>query len=373
MIKDNYHKVYISFGSNKGNRLNYIVNSLKELEVQVGRIVRVSNLYKTKSWGFESRDFYNGCVILKTKFSPEIVLKKLISIEDVLGRTRNETDKYSSREIDLDLLFFDKLISSSKDLILPHPHLNKRNFVLIPMFDIAPEFIHPIIKKSIKSLLMISKDNSAIKKIKNNNYYIPFWERYSFISIEGNIGVGKTTLSKKIESHFDIESLNENYKLNPYLEDFYNNPNDFSFKLESFFLNERVGQINKHFLISQKRKTISDFWIGKSLVFAKNNLNKKSFEKYTEDFKNLNFRLRAPEIIIFLSQNILQLQKQIIERGRSFEKKISKDYLNSIAREYEIIFDKKHSFIFILLSPKEVLSLKNEKGLESLFRKVINT
>jgi 2-amino-4-hydroxy-6-hydroxymethyldihydropteridine diphosphokinase len=251
MVKDNSHEVYISFGSNKGNRLNYIVNSLKELEVQVGRIVRVSNLYKTESWGFKSRDFYNGCVILKTKFSPQIVLKKLLSIEDILGRTRSRVDKYSSREIDLDLLFFDQLILSSQDLMLPHPNLNKRNFVLIPMFDIAPEFIHPIIKKSIKNLLLISKDNSVIKKIKNNNYYIPFWERFSFISIEGNIGVGKTTLSKKIELHFDIESLNENYKLNPYLEDFYNNPNDFSFKLESFFLNERVGQINKHFLISQ--------------------------------------------------------------------------------------------------------------------------
>ena len=372
MVKDNSHKVYISFGSNKGNRLNHIVNSLKELEVQVGRIVRVSNLYITKSWGFESRDFYNGCVILKTKFSPEIVLKKLLSIEDFLGRTRSGNDEYSSREIDLDLLFFDQLILSSEDLTLPHPHLNKRNFVLIPMVDIAPEFVHPIINKSIKSLLLISKDNSAIKKIKNNNYYIPFWERYSFISIEGNIGVGKTTLSRKIKSHFSIESLNENYKINPFLKDFYSNPNDFSLKLENFFLNERVNQINKHFLISSKRKTISDFWIGKSLVFAKNNLNEKSFKKYTEDFKNLNFRLRAPEIIIFLSQNILQLQKQITERGRSFEKKISEDYLDSISREYEIIFDKKQSFIFISLSPKEVLSLKEEKGQESLYRKLIN-
>ena len=73
-----------------------------------------------------------------------------------------------------------------------------------------------------------------------------------------------------------------------------------------------------------------------------------------------------------MSQNILQLQKQIIKRGRSFEKKISEDYLDSISREYEIIFDKKQSFIFISLSPKEVLSLKEEKGQESLYRKLIN-
>ena len=373
MVKDNSHEVYISFGSNKGNRLSYIVNSLKELEVRVGKIIRVSDLYITKSWGFKSRDFYNGCVILKTKFSPQIVLKKLLSIEDFLGRKRNGSDKYLSREIDLDLLFFDQLVLSSEDLTIPHPNLNKRNFVLVPMHDIAAKFVHPIIKKSIKKLLLISKDNSDVKKINKNKYYIPFWKRYSFISIEGNIGVGKTTLSKKIESHFNIESLNENYKMNPFLKDFYSNPKEFSLKLENFFLNERINEINNHFSVSSKRKTISDFWIGKSLVFAKNNLDAKSFKKYTEDFKKLNFGLRAPEIIIFLNQNSLQLKRQIIKRGRSFEKQISKDYLDSISREYEYILDKKHDFIYIILSPKEVLNLNHEEGQEYLFRKLINS
>ena len=372
MIKANSHQVYISFGSNKGNRLNHIIKSLKELEVKVGRIMRVSNLYKTKSWGFESRDFYNGCVILKTNFSPDVVLKKILSIEDSLGRVRSESSEYSSREIDLDLLFFDNLIINSEDLIIPHPHISKRNFVLIPMRDISSDFIHPKINKSIKNLLVISKDNSDVKKIKNNSYYVPFWQRYSFISIEGNIGAGKTTLCKKIKSHFDIELLNENYKKNPFLREFYSNPKEFSLKVENFFLNERINQINKHFLISSKRKTISDFWIGKSLIFAKNNLHEKLFKKYIEEYKKLNHGLRAPEIIVFLNQNTLQLQKQIIERGRSFENQISKNYLDSISKEYKSVFDDKHNFILIVLSPKEVLNLKDEKGQEYLLRKLIN-
>jgi len=372
MSETNLHTAYISFGSNKGNRLNYIIRSLKEIEIQIGRIEGVSSLYKTTSWGFDSSDFYNGCVVLKTNYLSDIVLKKLLFIENSLGRVKGESEEYIAREIDLDLLFFDELIISTKELIIPHPQIHKRNFVLFPMCDISPDFIHPKINVSIKKLLAKSEDNCEVKIIKNNKYYIPFWERYSFVSIEGNIGVGKTSLSKIFKSHFDIELLNENYNKNPFLKEFYSNPKDFSLKVENFFLTQRINQINEHFLISKKRKTIRDYWIGKSLVFAKNNLSNNSFKKYNENFIKLNRGIRIPEIIIFLKQNTSQLQKQIIERGRSFEKEISEDYLDSISNGYDIIFSDQHSFILIVLDPNEVLSLKNKIGQENLFRKIIN-
>ena len=82
--------------------------------------------------------------------------------------------------------FFDELILDSDHLIIPHPQIQNRNFVLIPMLDISPNFVHPKINEPIENLLKKSNDNSEVKKIKNNNYYIPFWNRYSFISIEGN-------------------------------------------------------------------------------------------------------------------------------------------------------------------------------------------
>ena len=234
MSQTNFHTAYISFGSNKGDRLNHIIKSLKEMEIQIGRIEGVSRLYKTKSWGFDSWDFYNGCVVLKTKYLSDIVLKKLLFIENSLGRAKDESEKYSAREIDLDLLFFNELIISTKELIIPHPQIHKRNFVLFPMCDISPDFIHPKINVSIKKLLAKCEDNSEVKIIKNNKYYTPFWERYSFISIEGNIGVGKTTLSKIFNSHFDIELLNENYSKNPFLKEFYCNPKNLALKVENF-------------------------------------------------------------------------------------------------------------------------------------------
>ena len=372
MIKSNSHKLYISFGSNKGNRLNNLIKSLKEIEVQVGRVIKLSNIYKTKSWGFKSRDFYNGCVLIKTKFSPETVLKKLLSIEDSLGRIRDNNEIYSSREIDLDILFYDDLIQSTKNLTIPHPQIHKRNFVLIPLFDIAKDLFHPKINLSIKKLISISDDTLEPKKLDNNNYYVPFWDRYSFISIEGNIGVGKTTLSQKIKSHFDIELLSENYNKNPFLKEFYSNPKEVSLKLEHFFLTERSNQIKNHFAANKKRKTISDFWIGKSMIFGKKNLLQDQYKVFSDNFKRVYLGLEKPEIIIFLKQNTVQLQKQIIDRGRSFEKKISDSYLDSISEEYHAIFEKKNHFILIELNPKEVLNLKREKGQEHLYRKLIN-
>ena len=372
MIGNNFHRVYISFGSNKGNRLENIIISLKEIEVQLGRIEKISNLYLTKSWGFKSRDFYNGCLILITKFSPSIVLRKIKSIENSLGRIKSFNGKYFSREIDIDILFFDDLIINSQELKIPHKQIHKRKFVLIPMLDLSPELIHPESKHSISQLLNKSNDELEVRKIKNDKYYIPFWDKYSFISIEGNIGVGKTTLSKSFKSHFNVELLNENFKKNPFLIEFYQNPRKFSLKAEKFFLKDRVNQINSHFLISKNTKTISDFWIGKSLVFAKNNLSKGSFEKFVKNFEKHNSNLRSPEIIIYLKQTTSRLKKQIIKRGRSFEMEISNEYLNSISNEYELIFSKKINFILIVLEPQEVLKLKNEQVQENLYRRLIN-
>ena len=280
MPEDTFHKVYVSFGSNKGNRLKNIIAALKEIEIQLGRIENISSLYESKSCGFVGRDFYNGCLILKTKYSLKTVLRILLKIESSLGRIRGDTGVYIDREIDLDILFFDSVVKKSKKITVPHPRINNRKFVLIPLCDLNSDFIHPKINKSIFEISSLLKNNSHVKKIKTNNFYIPFWNKYSFISIEGNIGVGKTTLSKVFKNHFDIELLNENFKKNPYLKDFYLKPKFFSSKLENFFFQERINQINSHFKNNENKKTISDFWIGKSLVFSKTNLSKGLLNKF---------------------------------------------------------------------------------------------
>ena len=373
MPEDTFHKVYVSFGSNKGNRLKNIIAALKEIEIQLGRIENISSLYESKSCGFVGRDFYNGCLILKTKYSLKTVLRILLKIETSLGRIRGDTGVYINREIDLDILFFDSVVKKSKKITVPHPRINNRKFVLIPLCDLNSDFIHPKINKSIFEISSLLKDNSHVKKIKTNNFYIPFWNKYSFISIEGNIGVGKTTLSKVFKNHFDIELLNENFKKNPYLKDFYLKPKFFSSKLENFFFQERINQINSHFKNNENKKTISDFWIGKSLVFSKTNLSKGLFNKFMYIYNKEVQQIKMPNIIIYLKQETKQLKNQIILRGRSFEKNISKKYLESISKEYKKIFNQKQKFLLIEVRSEEVLELLSKKGQQNLFRKLFNS
>ena len=373
MPEDTFHKVYVSFGSNKGNRLKNIIAALKEIEIQLGRIENISSLYESKSCGFVGRDFYNGCLILKTKYSLKTVLRILLKIESSLGRIRGDTGVYIDREIDLDILFLDSVVKKSKKITVPHPRINNRKFVLIPLCDLNSDFIHPKINKSIFEISSLLKNNSHVKKIKTNNFYIPFWNKYSFISIEGNIGVGKTTLSKVFKNHFDIELLNENFKKNPYLKDFYLKPKFFSSKLENFFFQERINQINSHFKNNENKKTISDFWIGKSLVFSKTNLSKGLLNKFMYVYNKEVQQIKMPNIIIYLKQETKQLKNQIILRGRSFEKNISKKYLESISKEYKKIFNQKHKFLLIEVRSEEVLELLTKKGQQNLFRKLFNS
>ena len=373
MPEDTFHKVYVSFGSNKGNRLKNIIAALKEIEIQLGRIENISSLYESKSCGFVGRDFYNGCLILKTKYSLKTVLRILLKIESSLGRIRGDTGVYIDREIDLDILFFDSVVKKSKKITVPHPRINNRKFVLIPLCDLNSDFIHPKINKSIFEISSQLKDNSDIIKVKTNNFYIPFWNKYSFISIEGNIGVGKTTLSKVFKNHFDIELLNENFKKNPYLKHFYMKPKFFSSKLENFFFQERINQINSHFKNNENKKTISDYWIGKSLVFSKTNLSKGLFNKFMYIYNKEVQQIKMPDIIIYLKQETKQLKNQIILRGRSFEKNISKKYLESISKEYKKIFNQKQKFLLIEVRSEEVLELLTKKGQQNLFRKLFNS
>ena len=373
MPEDTFHKVYVSFGSNKGNRLKNIIAALKEIEIQLGRIENISSLYESKSCGFVGRDFYNGCLILKTKYSLKTVLRILLKIESSLGRIRGDTGVYIDREIDLDILFFDSVVKKSKKITVPHPRINNRKFVLIPLCDLNSDFIHPKINKSIFEISSLLKNNSHVKKIKTNNFYIPFWNKYSFISIEGNIGVGKTTLSKVFKNHFDIELLNENFKKNPYLKDFYLKPKFFSSKLENFFFQERINKINSHFKNNENKKTISDFWIEKSLVFSKTNLSKGLLNKFMYVYNKEVQQIKMPNIIIYLKQETKQLKNQIILRGRSFEKNISKKYLESISKEYKKIFNQKHKFLLIEVRSEEVLELLTKKGQQNLFRKLFNS
>ena len=152
-------KVYFSIGSNKGNRSGLINEAIDKIDIIIGKVVQKSSIYETKSWGFNSNNFYNICILLESTLTPELILNKILTIEKDMGRLKT-TDQYSDRCIDIDILFFDNMIVNSKSLEIPHPRIQLRKFVLTPMLELTPDLIHPILNKSIRQLELecIDKD-----------------------------------------------------------------------------------------------------------------------------------------------------------------------------------------------------------------------
>ncbi|MFK7981819.1 MAG: 2-amino-4-hydroxy-6-hydroxymethyldihydropteridine diphosphokinase [Saprospiraceae bacterium] len=160
------HKVFFSIGGNLGNRQANLVTAITEITKKVGAVSSISSIYETKAWGVENQpDFLNQVLLVTTKLSPMETLETVLNIELEMGRVRAQ--KWYTRIIDIDLLFFDNQVINSKKLTIPHPFIAKRNFVLAPLAEIAPDFIHPILQKSIKELYKKSPDPLKVEVIKS--------------------------------------------------------------------------------------------------------------------------------------------------------------------------------------------------------------
>jgi len=143
--------VFISIGSNLGNKYQNITSAISKLK-KLGKILKISSLYITSPLENENQPYFYNCVVeINTKLKPKELLKKIKEIEKNIGRKESKK-RYQPRIIDLDILFYGKKIIKSKTLTIPHKKLHQRKFVLWPLAEIAPDFIHPVLKKTIKKI-----------------------------------------------------------------------------------------------------------------------------------------------------------------------------------------------------------------------------
>ena len=157
------HIAYLLIGSNIGDRQENLANAIKQIETNCGIVFKQSAIYETAAWGnTEQPSFLNQALELRTDFSAKKLMKQLLHIERLMGRQR--TEKMGPRLIDLDIILMDEEIVHSDSLILPHPHLQDRKFVLLPLAEIAPKAFHPIFNKSVEQLLKECGDVLDVKK-----------------------------------------------------------------------------------------------------------------------------------------------------------------------------------------------------------------
>jgi deoxyguanosine kinase len=332
------HQVVLSLGSNQGNRLENIENALQLIHQEVGTIIKVSRLYETPSWGFESDAFYNCALLIHTYKNPEEVLNLVLTIENKLGRIRSENQGYQSRSIDIDLITFNEEIISSENLQIPHPLMQDRKFVLLPMLDLELNWTHPIFKKNISQLLENSSDESQCTLIQNIESPLQktLLKQFNFISFEGNIGVGKTTLTTKIAEDFNATLITERFLDNPFLVPFFSNQKQNAFSNEVSFLVDRYHQLADNFenSISDNAFIVADYVLFKSLIFAKINLDENEYNLYQSLFEILYKEVSKPDLVVYLYQSQERLLENIKKRGREFEQNIQPEYLEKINRGY---------------------------------------
>ncbi len=332
------HQVILSLGSNQGNRLEKIERCIALIHKKIGTVIRVSKLYETPSWGFDSEPFYNAAVVVHSCKDASIILNEILQLELDLGRVRSSSDGYQPRIIDIDLISFDEQIIATEKLKVPHPEMQNRLFVLKPMNDLNLDWRHPILQKYLRELLVLSEDKSNCKVIKV--LHSPISEiklsEYNYIAIEGNIGAGKTTLTHKLAEDFNAKMVLERFADNPFLPKFYEDQNRYAFPLEMSFLADRYQQISDDLAQFDLFKDfiVADYHVFKSLIFAKVTLAEDEYRLYKTMFDIVYKEMPKPDLYIYLYQNTQRLLENIKQRGRSYEQEIPAEYLEKINSGY---------------------------------------
>lgn len=325
------HTVYLSLGSNQGNRLEHLQRALERLN-RHGRITARSPVYETQAWGFDGPPFLNQVVQWQTSLTPDEILALIKTWEKEAGRQPSAGGSYKNRPLDIDILTYDDRIIRTDKLTVPHPRLAQRRFVLKPWNDIAPAFTVPGTDLTVSELLARTGDTTSVYPYEPLPQALP----YSFLTIEGNIGAGKTTLAKMLARDFNGKLILERFEENPFLPKFYEDPERYAFPLEMSFLADRYQQFTDELGTPDlfHDSIISDYYIIKSLIFAGVTLSDDEYALYRKIFNFMYRELRKPELYVYLYRTPEDLLANIARRGRDYEKHITADYLRNVHAAY---------------------------------------
>ncbi|WP_165733756.1 2-amino-4-hydroxy-6-hydroxymethyldihydropteridine diphosphokinase [Polaribacter sp. 20A6] len=367
------HITYLSLGTNQGNKLENLQNAIHSIDDCIGGILKISSIYKTPAWGFDGDDFFNICIKVATNLEPETLINSLLKIEKELGRQRSSLEGYQNRKIDIDILLYDAEIILSQALIVPHPKMLQRKFVMLPLAEIAASTIHPVEKKDIAVCLQGCDDSSKIEKLNEIlERPIPISEKYNYIAIEGNIGAGKTTLANLLSNEFNAKMVLERFADNPFLPKFYEDKERYAFPLEMSFLADRYQQLSDDLAQFDLFKSfiISDYYIFKSLIFAQVTLQKEEYLLYRKMFDLMYKEITKPDLYIYLFQNTERLLENIKNRGRSYEQNIEPDYLKRIHDGYKNFIKTEKSLNLQVIDVSDMDFLNNQDDYKNIVNKI---
>lgn len=324
--KDVMNAAFLSLGGNLNDRLE-IINAATEAIGKIGTLLKTSAIYETAAWGSKSEKKYlNRVVKITTSLSSAELLAQILLIEKQAGRKR-KGHQYSDRILDIDILFFNDETIKTKNLTVPHPRLQLRKFVLVPLCNIDKKFKHPVLKKSMQTLLSECGDDLRVAEFIEK-------PKLRYVCIEGNIGSGKSTLAKALSKKWGALFVPEVFEQNHLLQLFYNDPRPYAFSMENAFMVNRFQQITD-LVVPSKKLVVSDYSFFKGLYYAKMNLPENEYKIYKKHYKTLLDLLPQPDLIIYLETSTENLLENIEKRGRPYEQNIKHNYLTKLEANYK--------------------------------------
>ena len=315
---------YIGLGSNLGDREEHITRSLKILAGTEGiELLRTSDVLETSPLaGADQPKYLNAVTEINTTLTAEALFNRLAEIEDSLGRVREK--KWSPRTIDLDLLLFDRQVINTSDLTVPHPQMHLRSFVLTGLCQLNSELIHPVLSVTVSELA--SRLNGCDFVL---NRQLP-----QLISIAGLIGVGKTTLTKKLAERLDCTCIFEPYQENPFMPDVYAGKKQFALDSELFWLTSRAEQL-KTDMLKKAAICISDYIFEKTRIYAEKWLNDRQMDLYENISPPFSSMAAQPVLVVYLKDSGQNCLDRIVKRNRPYEQKIELPFLEALEAGYE--------------------------------------
>lgn len=332
------HTALLSLGSNLGNRAHNLQQAIDFIHTNVATVIKASGVYQTPAQGFDGAAFYNCVLLVHTTKTPQQLLEGLQQAEQHGGRVRSSDGNYISRTIDADIIAYDDAVIASETLQVPHPRMQGRDFVLYPLNDVAPQWQHPVLKKNAAQLIDEINGNTDCELVLQLPQPLAGSnpEQCKYIAIEGNIGVGKTSLALKISEDFKARLVLERFADNPFLPKFYNDAPRYAFPLETSFLADRYQQLTEDLaqFNLQDDFVVADYHIVKSLIFAKVTLTEDEYNLYRRLFDIMYKDVPRPGLYVYLSQDSATLLQHIKQRGRDYEQDIKAAYLDDISNGY---------------------------------------
>lgn len=315
---------YIGLGSNLGDRKNFIDKAIQSLrETPDITVERVSTIVETKPLSDAEQPKYLNCVAeIKTSMSVEKLHHQMVCIENTLGRQRKQ--KWASRTIDLDLLLFGSEVINNDTLIVPHSQMHLRSFVLSGLCELNQKLLHPVLNETFEVLA---------NRLNGGDFELSK-ELPQLISIAGNIGAGKTTLTKILAETFKCRAIFEAYDTNPFLAKVYAGNHDLALDSQLYFLFTRFEQLN---LVSlEKGKPIvTDYLFQKEQIYAKLTLNPEQLALYQKYYSIVSPVIANPVVVIYLQNPPSQCLERIHKRSRPYEQRIENSFLEAVGDGYE--------------------------------------